>query len=67
VDHFSDLFSSSQPVLDSDLSDLVECVITDEENSGLCLIPDEGEIFAAIIDLGLDKAPGPDGMTGLIL
>jgi hypothetical protein len=28
-------------------------------------IPDEHEIFNAISDLGLNKAPGPDGMTGL--
>jgi hypothetical protein len=29
------------------------------------LIPDESEIFLAIFELGLNKAPGPNGMTGL--
>lgn len=65
VNHFSNSFSTSHLVLDSSLSDLVDCVITEEENFSLCIILDEIEIFSAIIDLGLDKAPGLDGMTGL--
>jgi hypothetical protein len=65
VDHFSKLFSSTGPLLDDSLSDLFKPVITDEENSDLCNIPDEREIYDAIVNLGLNKAPGPDGMTGL--
>jgi hypothetical protein len=65
VQHFSSIFSTSNPLLDSSLSDLVGRVVTDDENDSLCIIPDEAEIFVAISDLGLNKAPGPDGMTGL--
>jgi hypothetical protein len=31
----------------------------------LCVIPTKGKTFLAITDLGLNKAPGFDGMTGL--
>jgi hypothetical protein len=65
VDHFSFLFTTTRPTFDNNFSDLVDCVITDEENVSLCSIPDEVEIFSAIKDLGLNKAPGLDGMTRL--
>jgi hypothetical protein len=44
---------------------LVDKVVTDEKNVYICLILDENEIFLVIFDLGLNKAPGPDGMTRL--
>jgi hypothetical protein len=65
VDHFSKLFTSTSPILDDSLNDLFKPVIIDEENSNLCNIPDERDIYDAIVNLGLNKAPGPDGMTGL--
>jgi exonuclease III len=65
VNHFSSLFSTTHPSFDASFDDLVGNVITVEENVQLCIIPEEGEIFSAISDLGLNKAPGPDGMTGL--
>jgi hypothetical protein len=58
VDHFSSLFTTTQPTFDNNFSDLVDCVITDEENVSLCSIHDEVEIFSVIKDLGLNKAPG---------
>jgi hypothetical protein len=45
VQHFSTLFSLTNPVLDNRLSDLLDKVVTEEENVGLCLIPDEAEYF----------------------
>jgi hypothetical protein len=45
----------------------VDCVISDAENDTLCTIPDDSEIFSAITDLGLNKAPGPASITGLFL
>jgi hypothetical protein len=59
------LFTTSNPCFDEGISDLVGEVITVEGNASLCLIPGEAEIFLAISELGLNKAPGLDGMTGL--
>jgi hypothetical protein len=60
MEHFNSRFTSSHPILDDNPFDLVEKVITEEENVGLCLIPDEKEyifFFLAITKLVLDKAP----------
>jgi hypothetical protein len=65
VHHFSSIFSTTSPMLDSSLFDLIAKVVTDEDNVVLCGIPDENEIFLAISNLGPNKAPGLDGMTGL--
>jgi hypothetical protein len=43
MEHFNSRFTSSHPILDDNPFDLVEKVITEEENVGLCLIPDEKE------------------------
>lgn len=65
VDHFSKVFSTSHPPLTDNLPELVSEIISAEENARICTIPDELEIFVAIKELGLNKATGPDGMTGL--
>jgi hypothetical protein len=60
MEHFNSRFTSSHPILDDNPFDLVEKVITEEENVGLCLIPDEKEyifFFLASTKLVLDKAP----------
>jgi hypothetical protein len=45
---------------------LVDKVVIEEENVAFCLILDENKFFFfAITDLGLNKAPSPDGMTWL--
>lgn len=64
--YFQDLFESSHPVFDEDLESLFSLVITNVENGLLCCIPNEAEICSAISQLGLTKAPGPDGFTGLL-
>jgi hypothetical protein len=56
VNHFSSLFSTTNPVLDSRHNGLLDKVVTVDENVGLCLIPDEAEIFLAMSALGLNKA-----------
>ena len=44
VGHFSALFTSTCPILDNSLDDLIEVVSTDEENVDMCSIPEESEI-----------------------
>jgi hypothetical protein len=45
VEHFNSRFTSTHPILDDNLSGLVETIITEEENVELCSIPFEKEIF----------------------
>ncbi|KAB1219839.1 hypothetical protein CJ030_MR3G009481 [Morella rubra] len=65
TDSFSKLFTSTRPVLPSDLEGLISPEITDEENLFLCQIPSEREIWDAVRQIGSRKAPGPDGLTAL--
>ena len=65
VNHFSFFFFTNNPILDSRLNGLLDKMVTVDENVRLCLISDEAEIFLAMFALGLNKAPEPDGMTGL--
>jgi ABC-type thiamine transport system ATPase subunit len=51
VDHFISSFSTINPSLDDNLSQLVVEVISDQENVTLCVTPDENEIFVAKRDL----------------
>lgn len=45
VDYFSSIFTSTNPILDVDLDELVSPVITDLDNLMLCKIPEEREIY----------------------
>jgi hypothetical protein len=47
------------------LLDLFQPSISDDDNSILCVIPTESEIYTALASLGRLKAPGPDGLTAL--
>jgi hypothetical protein len=64
VSYFHNLFSSSSPVLDSNLDNLFEPSISSSENDLFCKVPDASEIYQAVKDLWREKAPRPDGMTG---
>jgi hypothetical protein len=66
-EYFQNLFTSSNPSFDDELDSLFSPVISDAENNSICSIPDESKIRKAISQLGLTKAPGPDGFTGLFL
>ncbi|GLT54477.1 hypothetical protein SLA2020_276710 [Shorea laevis] len=63
--YFANCFTTSNPSLDMELDSLFPPCISDDDNSLLCAIPEELEIYHAVSHLGRTKAPGPDGMTGL--
>jgi ribonuclease HI len=63
--HFRNVFTSSGPLLDEDLLSLFDNCISSEENTSICEIPTEQEIFSALTEIGSTKAPGPDGFTAL--
>jgi hypothetical protein len=65
ISHFSNLFTISNPTIETEMLDLFSPVITEEENGFLCAIPGEEEVLEALSSLGSTKAPGPDRFTAL--
>ncbi|KAJ7972899.1 reverse transcriptase [Quillaja saponaria] len=65
VDHFSDIFMTSNPIFPADLNNLFSPCISEEDNAFLCAIPDEEEIRSTIFSMNSNKAPGPDGLSAL--
>jgi hypothetical protein len=65
VTHFKDLFKTTNVSPPFELLDLFQPSISDDDNSLLCAIPTESEIYTALSSLGRLKASGPDGFTAL--
>jgi hypothetical protein len=65
VANFKQLFTSTNPLSPPELLDLFHPVILDLDNTILCAIPEEVENFEALLTLGREKAPRPDGFTAL--
>jgi hypothetical protein len=63
--HFSNLFTTSNPTIETEILDLFSLVISDKENVFLCSIPVEAEVLEALTSLGPTKASGPDGFIAL--
>lgn len=63
VHYFSELFTSPTPYVQNELLDVVETVVTEEDNAHLLSIPSEISIWETIVGLDPDSAPGPDGFT----
>lgn len=49
----------------SEINELMEPVISEQENSSLCSIPSPEEIKKIVRLMNPLKAPGPDGMPGV--
>jgi hypothetical protein len=65
VNSFKQLFTSTAPPSYPEFLDLFHPVFSDLDNLSLCSIPGEAEIFEALLSLGREKAPCPDGFTAL--
>jgi hypothetical protein len=65
VTHFKDLFHTTNISPPSELLDLFQPSIYDDDNFLLCAIPTESEIYITLASLGRLKAFGPDGFTTL--
>jgi hypothetical protein len=64
--HFTNIFlTTSNPLMEPKMLNLLPPIITEEENAILSSIPDEEEILDALASLGSTKAPGLDGFTTL--
>lgn len=63
VEFYSSLHRTDNPIIPHDLNNLVEKVITEEDNMLLIKVPDKQEIWDTLKCMPPDKAPGPDGMT----
>ncbi|XP_057811447.1 uncharacterized protein LOC131025669 [Salvia miltiorrhiza] len=68
VDHFVTLFmDDGSPLADSlEIEAYSTHAVTDEQNSLLVRIPDEGEIVAAVFGMDMNSAPGPDGFSDTV-
>jgi hypothetical protein len=65
ISHFSNLFTSSNPLIEQEMLDLFSPVISDEENFTLSTPLVETKFFEALTSLGSTKALGPNGFTTL--
>lgn len=63
VAFYSSLYSTNNPIIPQNLDNLVEKVITDEDNVLLIKVPEAQEIWDTLKCMHPDKASGPDGMT----
>jgi hypothetical protein len=65
ISHFSNLFTTSNPTIETEILDLFSPVISDKENVLLCSILVEAEVLEALTSLGPTKASGPDGFIAI--
>jgi hypothetical protein len=65
IAHFTNLLTSSNPLIENEMLDLFSPIISEEENVLLCTPLAEEEIFEALASLGTTKAPRLDGFTVL--
>lgn len=63
---FEKLFTSNCHNLPHDLSNLIPCTITEEDNRSLNRIPSEVEIKDCVWNFHPLKSPGPDGFSGIL-
>lgn len=64
-DHFSSLFDSSNPTTSCEITSLIQPKIDADTNHYLIRPVEEWEVKQAVFGLGANKAPGPDGLSGL--
>ncbi|KAM6558351.1 hypothetical protein CsatA_027590 [Cannabis sativa] len=63
--HFQELFSSSNPLINGDFDDLFNTRIDSQSNECFAASPSEAEIREAVFSLHPLKVPGPDGFSGV--
>lgn len=64
-DNFEKLFTSDHPSFNSEIEELINPCITEEDNNALTRIPLEEEIKKSIWSLHPLKSPGPNGFPGI--
>ena len=65
VSSFLTLFQSSNSPFPDELCNLLEPVISDDDNSYLCSVPYDEEIKETLFSMSSNKSPGPDGFSPL--
>uniref|UniRef100_A0A2N9HXB0 Reverse transcriptase domain-containing protein n=1 Tax=Fagus sylvatica TaxID=28930 RepID=A0A2N9HXB0_FAGSY len=65
VSSFSTLFELSNSPFPDELCNLLEPVISDDDNSYLCSVPSDEEIKETLFSMSSHKSPGPDGFSPL--
>ena len=62
VHYFENLFTSNENVDPQEIVDLLDPIVTSQANAALCNEYIDEEIGTALFQIGLLKAPGPDGL-----
>ena len=63
---FCSLYQTSNPNIPASLEELIQPSVSEEENESLCEVPSREEIRKIVFETNSLKAPGPDGLLGLI-
>lgn len=61
VQNFKEIYTSCNPALDTDIFNLIQPCVTDEENQMLITFPAPKEVKDAMFQINAWAAPGPDG------
>uniref|UniRef100_A0A803PU22 Reverse transcriptase zinc-binding domain-containing protein n=1 Tax=Cannabis sativa TaxID=3483 RepID=A0A803PU22_CANSA len=64
INHFGDVFCSSNPSFGNALSNLIAPCISGDMNSDSSRVPSPEEVRLLVWSMGPLKSPGPDGMPG---
>lgn len=64
LDHFHNIYSSTEPSFPNELENLFTKRISNMDNENLRILPIDKEILNTIKRTPSSKSPGPDGFTG---
>lgn len=65
INHFKNIYHSTNPQFPLKLEGLIEPLILDKENDNLCRVPTTEETKVIVFEMHPLKAPGTEGFPGM--